>query len=623
MVRRIQQCGSCRRRFIEQSTQANEETPHCFQCQSRGPSKPGSDDEESPLATRNDSDGEESLFVHENSGNGASVSSEVEPLLPEAVDVDPDESSWDEDEDLPLAELIARHSGLKDTTNTPFSKEISINHKAEPGQASVPSPPKEGITAEPILDFEGVKVPEENKDLSMCNICGSLLMHISSWKGRLNHLKRCSQKHGVTAGQDLPEEQEENTPAQTLAPKPTSINQILMAGARRKAIHEKHKAQAAAKRPKSSAGSWYHRRAPSGACPEHKKIPGTDFVVDGFYYAKPSLTSNYFLTHFHSDHYGGLSKSWSAGIIYCSSVTANLVEQQLRVERKFIHVLPMNQTVALETRSGRMVKVTLLDANHCPGAVLFFFQVGEQTILHVGDFRWHRDMLSPIHSLLQDRRLDRIFLDTTYCDPKYTLPTQEAAIGAAVDFAVAQVQEAKRCHARLLLLFGAYTIGKERIYLAVAKALGMKVYVDSRRFRILQALEWPDEQRAMITKDSNETCIWVVPLGHISMKKLPSYTNVKIGRSEVSFDRVVGFRPTGWSLKTGKAKPTNHTHSELLTVCKRGSLTTCSVPYSEHSSFNELVDCLACLQPRIIVPTVSVQKSQAQINLLLEHFENT
>lgn len=646
MVRRLQQCVTCQRRFIAKSSVE----PLCSQCQNVHESSisvvlqnSASDPSISP------STGQQSS-IPSNDCTCRSLpqqadSQVTEPRLPmETIDLlsqesgddndsrpdrtsnvnddDGSSSDGDEEENLPLSELIFRRQSVEASNPTGSQNVERDTICLEDTHSDV-----EQTSVEPIIDVEGTSVIQgNNEDLKICNVCGSSLLHIPSWNGRLNHLKRCSQQHGVTAQQLQSEDiLEEKKPVQTdikcVPKKPKSITEILMAGAKRKAIHEKQKTEALANK-KPQRGGWHRRKAPSGSCPDYKKIPGTDFVVDGFYYATPALTSNYFLTHFHSDHYGGLGKSWSAGIIYCSSITANLVQQQLYVQPQFVHVLPMNQTMTLETRSERKVKVTLIDANHCPGAVMFLFQVGEQTILHVGDFRWNRsEHLSPIHSLLQGRRLDQIFFDTTYCDPKYTLPMQQEAINAAVEFAISQVSEAKKRRQRLLLLFGAYTIGKERIYLAVAKALGMKVFVDARRYRILQALEWPQGQRSLITKRADETMLWVVPLGHINMKKLPSYSSAKIGGSEHRFDRVIGFRPTGWSLTRGKSKNKNDENS-LLTICHRGPVTSCSVPYSEHSAFTELVDCLACLQPRIIVPTVNVSKRQEQINLLLAHLEN-
>jgi DNA cross-link repair 1A protein len=62
-------------------------------------------------------------------------------------------------------------------------------------------------------------------------------------------------------------------------------------------------------------------------------VPGTSFVVDCF---RPKATkgvrcTSWFLTHFHSDHYGGLSSSFRGGTIHCSRITANLAHERLKV----------------------------------------------------------------------------------------------------------------------------------------------------------------------------------------------------------------------------------------------------------------------------------------------------
>ena len=62
-------------------------------------------------------------------------------------------------------------------------------------------------------------------------------------------------------------------------------------------------------------------------------------------------------------HYGGISKGWDHGTIYCSLPTANLVNQQLGVDKKYLHPLPMDEPTVIASK-GKPVTVTLLNANH-------------------------------------------------------------------------------------------------------------------------------------------------------------------------------------------------------------------------------------------------------------------
>jgi hypothetical protein len=205
-----------------------------------------------------------------------------------------------------------------------------------------------------------------------------------------------------------------------------TLTSVLMAGARRVARVDaiastiaSSSSSSAAAAPKSGGGwrssnrgggggvSWGagsdngDRR--NGRCPAYKRITGTDFICDGFQYACGALSENYFLTHFHADvsfasssmvrrrvcmitsytlikprppppsdrtfplifpqHYGGISKGWDHGTIYCSLPTANLVNQQLGVDKKYLHPLPMDEPTVIASK-GKPVTVTLLNANH-------------------------------------------------------------------------------------------------------------------------------------------------------------------------------------------------------------------------------------------------------------------
>jgi DNA cross-link repair 1A protein len=183
---------------------------------------------------------------------------------------------------------------------------------------------------------------------------------------------------------------------------------------------------------------------------------------------------------------------------------------------------------------------------------MFLFEVGSRRILHVGDFRWDRELMMRVPQLRafggnSSMRLDELFLDTTYCDAKYTLPTQEDAIRAAIEVAARETDISKRDKSmKTLFLFGSYTIGKEKIYTSVAESLKSKVYVDSRRYRILSQI-FTNERMRLFTTIKSETNLWVVPLGSVNFKQMNDYID-EGNKNKVftqPYGRVVGFRPTG------------------------------------------------------------------------------
>nr|XP_007161798.1 hypothetical protein PHAVU_001G099000g [Phaseolus vulgaris]ESW33792.1 hypothetical protein PHAVU_001G099000g [Phaseolus vulgaris] len=198
------------------------------------------------------------------------------------------------------------------------------------------------------------------------------------------------------------------------------------------------------------------------SCPFYKKIPGTTFTVDAFRYGCVEGCSAYFLSHFHYDHYGGLSKKWSHGPIYCSPLTGRLVQMCLSVNPLYIYPLEFNTEHLIDG-----VKVTLLEANHCPGAALIHFSLpNDQCYLHTGDFRACKAMQA--YHLLVNQRVNVLYLDTTYCDPKYRFPSKEDVL----NYVVKITKNHLKIHHRTLVVVGAYSIGKECVYLAISKALG-------------------------------------------------------------------------------------------------------------------------------------------------------
>jgi len=157
---------------------------------------------------------------------------------------------------------------------------------------------------------------------------------------------------------------------------------------------------------------------PPRACPQYKRVVNTPFAVDAFTYgAVPGVTA-YFLSHFHYDHYQGLTASWDAGPVYCSEVTAALVALRLRVRPELLKPLPMHTRVRVP---GSACHVTLLEANHCPGAVLLLFESAGAPpdapfTLHTGDFRAAASLRARPDVARLVGRIGTLYLDTTYAD---------------------------------------------------------------------------------------------------------------------------------------------------------------------------------------------------------------
>lgn len=334
-------------------------------------------------------------------------------------------------------------------------------------------------------------------------------------------------------------------------------------------------------------------------CPFYKKIPGTGFTVDAFQYGEIEGCTAYFLTHFHSDHYCGLTKNFVFPL-YCNKITGNLVKSKLRVKEQYINVLPMDTECIVNG-----IKVLLLDANHCPGATMILFYLPSGTaILHTGDFR--ADPSMERYPALIGQKIHTLYLDTTYCSPEYTFPSQQEVIQFAVNTAFEMVT----LNPRTLVVCGTYSIGKEKVFLAIAEVLGSKASMSRDKYKTLQCLE-SAAVNSLITMNWDGTLLHILPMMQINFKGLQDHLN----KFSENFDQVLAFKPTGWTysdscLSVMDIKPQT-----------RGNITIYGIPYSEHSSYLEMKRFVQWLKPQKIIPTVNVGDWRAR-SLMEKHFRD-
>lgn len=435
----------------------------------------------------------------------------------------------------------------------------------------------------------------------------------------------------------------------------------------------------AAAAEKASRGRFSYQRT----CPFYKIIPGFSISVDAFRYGAIEGCQAYFLSHFHSDHYIGLTAKWTHGPIYCSKVTGSLVRQQLKTAEKWVVELEFEKPYDIPGTDG--ATVTMIPANHCPGSSLFLFQKEfknggsnnrhTKRILHCGDFRAcpnhveHPALKPEISDLVTGKKLqqkiDICYLDTTYLSPRYSFPPQEDVIQACAQLcgsmspdpnsqdmvsgklnggrAVSKYFQngggnsgvagnASKKH-RLLVICGTYSIGKERICVAIAKALNSKIFASPGKIKICKQLGIP-ELTERLTSNPLEAQVHMQMLMELRAETLQDYLNTY----KPHFSRIVGFRPSGWNFRPPSSKvaaanappstiPTNKLlHDKIWRTrfslkdltAQRGSTKEAmcfGVPYSEHSSFRELAMFIMSLRIEKIVPTVNVGSEQSRARM--------
>ena len=317
----------------------------------------------------------------------------------------------------------------------------------------------------------------------------------------------------------------------------------------------------------------------------------------------------------------------------------------------FLVPLPIGETAQIDGWTLRFA-----DANHCPGAAQAVFVQSEQAAaeegrasrprkyVHCGDMR-ACDAMQTDDALQSCRGCDAVFLDTTYAAPKHTFPPQSEAI----EYCARIVQEAfaKPPDERPLVLVSAYTIGKERILLEIAKRCNVQIGVDRRRHATLRRIDLPEDELAHFVaeewgrrdggdEDNNNnnsnnsnnnnnnnnnndddekegekslattmrTATGDAPVRIVPMDALgetfpyfqPNWDNCDLAARATGAQGVLGIVPSGWMLgKKGKSP-----YSQV----SKGNHTIHLVPYSEHSSFTELREYVKFLRPVEVRPTV-------------------
>ena len=162
-----------------------------------------------------------------------------------------------------------------------------------------------------------------------------------------------------------------------------------------------------------------------------------------------------------------------------------------------------------------------------------------------------------------------------------------------------------------LFLVGSYSIGKENAIEAVAKGAGSQALVNFNRARTLK-LSGRWDPAVYTEADSQGVMVRVAAMGASDHAEALRLLEGEAGR----YDAVVAFRPTGWTYSKGQAAAGYKPWVE-----NDGRTRLYSVPYSEHSSFPQLVQFVKTVSPAAIVPTVNLRESDKLVNYFVDSMD--
>lgn len=217
-----------------------------------------------------------------------------------------------------------------------------------------------------------------------------------------------------------------------------------------------------------------------------------------------------FLSHIHSDHLQGL-ESPVLPFVYCSAATKRLLlrmekyphrinfakgilearKQTYRHLKKVLKALPLQTSTVIELTPKSTIRVTLFDANHCPGAVMFLIEGDGRAILYTGDIRsevwWVNSLLrhpTMLPYTMRRRRLDCVYMDTTFAakeDIYKDFPSKASGLAELME-------KAEQYPPETIFYFRAWTLGYEDAWLALSSTLQSRIHVDTYQTRLYSGL---------------------------------------------------------------------------------------------------------------------------------------
>ncbi|CAE6519796.1 unnamed protein product [Rhizoctonia solani] len=387
---------------------------------------------------------------------------------------------------------------------------------------------------------------------------------------------------------------------------------------------------------------------PVGAPFESHVEPYSQIRVDDFTNTTYRPAWINLLSHIHSDHTQGLNAPSFSLQVVCSRDSKSMllllesVDNRIKFDngvisqrkrafaalqrsgknhRDLLFTLPLNVPTKLDIGPSETAIVTLLDANHCPGSVMFLIEGKRGAILHTGDMRAEPAMVSRLARSVhmapylftngqQEKQLEVVYLDTASFIGTQIVPSKASAVQGLVDMIGMYPEDT-------LFYINIWTWGYEDILIGIAERFDTKIHVDRHKYLVLCSIEnyhsspsfskeaRPDVFKNILTCDEHETRFHACERYNQCATCKPADPEPKRRTHRNSMAYQVPAKRVVW-VNPGVITSSNwESHiQEVNDQLKEGHFVdTLKVPLSRHSTLTELQSFIALLRPKNICPT--------------------
>lgn len=332
----------------------------------------------------------------------------------------------------------------------------------------------------------------------------------------------------------------------------------------------------------------------------HGKIDGFPEISVDYFLGSRLHCSKFFLSHCHTDHIKGLDSLEFKSIIhnhnvkiYCTRVTGSLVLRRSKLDylaSSFVY-LEKGESYTINVSHDETINVTVFEANHCPGSVMFLFSRNGARALYTGDFRFAKD--STIDNTIKN--VNSLYIDTTFFSPEIAAFREFPSRLESEDAVLRFILREKELN-QLIDVHIDVTPGWENIFIALANHYDCDIQASENLYN-----QYTDVEEIVF---------------YLTLKNSWIHINQTNTECTLCSETTLKLRPSiQWKLHN------NMLNNDVMIAAKAGAQNTWYVTHSMHSSYNECCYFIDQVSADKVFPiAIPPRSSNHKISSLLKKF---